>query len=495
MLCTPNQDARRPTKSKPQRFPWFDPWLVAKGASLRLLVTRTATFIDHHEASTRARKRARKSADQKLHAARVEIVVANLARAVLSPTPKGRLAVLVGHRLRTRYDNPALGEPLSALLWMLHELGVLDYRHSRQRGEACSIAPTAWFAKRVAEAGVALSDFGRHPNEEVISLTQNNTPGAGGITHSHRQRVNYRDTRETTQYREEMRRLNAFIEAADIAFVDDCAVPTVDIYDRHQRRHFVVRGAQPGPRFDQSGRLFGGFWQNLKSTRREHIRINGEPVADLDYGSMFTRLAYAELGSVPPAGDLYAIPDLEGYRSGVKMAMNTFLFDQSPRRSKWPVQMGVGCGDDAMTASVATSKASTYDGRLPAEWGVGRTKKAILGVHPALRSAWGRGLGHRLMFLESQILVAVLLRLLDRGIPALGIHDSLLVAESDADVAVATMIDVARAVVGADLPVKVKSPLTSFKVVAESPWQDLRGYASGGVLATSIPAFDQEAIR
>ena len=77
-------------------------------------------------------------------------------------------------------------------------------------------------------------------------------------------------------------------------------------------------------RFDQSGRLYGGFWQNLKTARRRHIRINGEPVTALDYGSMFTRLAYAELGATPPAGDLYAIPGLEAYRSGVKRAMNCF---------------------------------------------------------------------------------------------------------------------------------------------------------------------------
>ena len=69
----------------------------------------------------------------------------------------------------------------------------------------------------------------------------------------------------------------------------------------------MIREGQP-ERFDQGGRLYGGFWQNLKSCRREHIRIEGEPITVLDYGSMFTRLAYYEVGTVPPEGDLYAIP-------------------------------------------------------------------------------------------------------------------------------------------------------------------------------------------
>jgi hypothetical protein len=95
-------------------------------------------------------------------------------------------------------------------------------------------------------------------------------------------------------------------------------------------------------RFDQGGRLYGGFWQNLKTERRRNIRINGEPVAVLDYGSMFTRLAYAEVGAVPPEGDLYVIPGLEGYRSGVKLAMRVRPCSSKPigrvNGSKWPTK-------------------------------------------------------------------------------------------------------------------------------------------------------------
>jgi hypothetical protein len=482
MLCTLDHIAHRALKPKLERFPWLDPWLVVRDPSLRLLVARSVALINHHEARTAARKRARKPADQRLHLARVEVVVANLAHAVLSPPPERRLAVLLGHRTRTRYDNPALGEPLSASLWMMHELGILDYRHSRQRGEACSIAPTAWFAQRVAECGVTLADFGRHPEEEVVSLTQNDTPGGARIR-SYRQRVDYRDTVATLRFREEMRRLNAFIGAADLAFVDDGLSPHVNSLDRHQRRLFVVRADQVAERFDQSGRLFGGFWQNLRSSRRRHIRINGEAVVTLDYGAMFTRLAYTEVGAAPPAmDDLYAIPSLEGYRSGVKMAMNAFLFDQSPRRSKWPAEMGVGVGDDVIALNEPGSAGTEYNARLPAGWGVGRTKKAILHVHPALRPAWGRGLGYRLMFVESQILVAVLLRLMDRGIPALGLHDGLMVATSAAEAAKFTMIDMARAMVGVDIPVSVKGVPIATASGAPPTEDDRRGITLAGRL-------------
>src|SRR5262249_2914506 len=159
-------------------------------------------------------------------------------------------------------------------------------------------------------------------------------------------------------------------------FIEDGIEPRVNPYERTLRRHFVILPGQP-PRFDQGGRLFGSFWLTLKSARRQHIRINGEPVADLDFATMFTRLAYGHLGQEPQEGDPYAIEGTAGYRSGVKLAMNTFLFDSHLRRSTWPKELGVGVGPDE-EASNPSSRAAAFEARLPAGWSVGRARKAIL---------------------------------------------------------------------------------------------------------------------
>jgi hypothetical protein len=112
--------------------------------------------------------------------------------------------------------------------------------------------------------------------------------------------------------------------------VDDGLEP-VDAHDRTMRRHFILTANDEAPRFDRSGRLFGGFWMNLKSSRRGSIRIEGEPVAVLDYASMFPRLAFVSMGVAPPATDLYAIEGLGGHRKAVKLALNTLLFDDHRR--------------------------------------------------------------------------------------------------------------------------------------------------------------------
>lgn len=268
-----------------------------------------------------------------------------------------------------------------------------------------------------------------------------------------RERVSYRETAQTTAMRQQMRVLNAWLASADIGFVDDGG-PLVDPYDRVMRRNFVIRGDQE-ERFDQSGRLFGGFWQTLRSDRRRGIRINGEPVATLDYASMFTRLAYAELKVPSPTGDLYAISGLEGYRSGAKLAINCLFFDTSNSRKTWPVGMGVGVGDDDAAASGEVPEAE-FQARLPAGWTVKKTKQAILDHHPALADAFGRGLGYRLMYQESEVLLAVLEELRGRGIVGLGLHDGLLVPASRAEEARQVMEDVAEALAGDRLPVTLK---------------------------------------
>jgi hypothetical protein len=244
---------------------------------------------------------------------------------------------------------------------------------------------------------------------------------------------------------------------ADIDFVQDGLQPHIDPHERGLKRRFVLLKADKKPRWDRGGRLFGeGFWINLESSRRSGIRIEGERVADLDHSSMFARLAYAHVGAVAPSGDLYAIPGLEGYRSGVKLAFNVFLFDGKGLREEWPkAETGIGLGTDA--DAKGNPEAARFDGLLPTGWSnPQRLRKAILEKHPALGKAFGRRLGYGLMFTESRVLMAVLAELMRRGIVALPLHDGLLCARSRKEEAAEVMRRKAIEVTGAAIPVEEK---------------------------------------
>jgi hypothetical protein len=325
------------TKPEPERLPWFDQWRGARGPALRSLVATVREVLDKHEKAAGERQRVRRVGDQRRYGIAVETVVANLVHSALVNPSDSRLAILTGNKSRgfTRYENAALGKPLRRLLGGLEALGLVDWRYSLRRGVASSVSPTEHLVNMVREAGVTLEDFGRLDNEEVISLSRKRKIGDWRENRIERDWIDYTDTAETSAMRDDMRRVNAWLERASITFVDDGAEP-VDVHDRTLRRLFVIHEGDPrGQRFDLSGRLFGGFWQGLQRQRRSGIRIDGEPVATLDYSSMFARLAYARKGVQPPAGDLYAIPGLEGHRDAVKLGVNALLFDQHARR-QWP---------------------------------------------------------------------------------------------------------------------------------------------------------------
>jgi hypothetical protein len=452
---------KKPKKAEPQRHPWLDGWLASAGPGLKRLVEETGRSVALHEQHTNARIRARRSVDHANHLRGIEAVTCNLAHAVLMPTVTGRIAVRLGHggNGRSRYDSPIFGKTLSPLLNLLAALDILTIQiPSVSRGEVTSIAPSPWFAEKVSEFGVVVSDFGRHQDDEVILLSRNSRSRTGwtqaGLGALSREAIDYDDTPLTRKYRADVRALNDFLSGAAIDFLNDGLEPRIDPLERTMRRRFIVRPGQD-VRFNQGGRLYGGFWQNLKRERRRNIRIGGEAVAVLDYGSMFTRLAYAEVNAITADGDLYEIPGAKGFRSGVKMAMNTFLFDAGVRRS-WPSAIGVGVGNDADAVAKPDGAAALYHGRLPNDWTVKKAKEAILSVHPSLKEAWGRQLGYSLMFKESEILIAVLQQLSSINVPALGLHDGLLVAESKGEEAAAVMRATAMKMSGSDIPVTVE---------------------------------------
>lgn len=446
---------RRRKTQEPQRFQWFDQWLVAKPGPLKELVNATVRFVDHHESYTGARKRARREQDHQNHLQRIEAIVCNLAHAVLLPPPEGRIAVPLGHggKGRSKYVSSVVGKLLSPTLSLLWDLDFLDVRRpSVMRGEVSSIGVSDWFARKVQEAGVSLADFDRREDEEVIILSRH-TRSSNRTAHRHP--IDYADTPETRKYRNDLKSFNAFLKTAQIEFLDDGLEPHIDPFDRTLRRRFMIFPNQK-ERFDQGGRLFGGFWQNLKSERRRNIRISGEPIAILDYSSMFTRLAYAELGVPAPTDDLYSIPGFENYRSGIKFAMNCFLFDGGPRGT-WPSELGIGVGDDLDAEADSNCEAARYEARLPAGAAVASTKTAILGVHPILEKAWDRRLGYRLMFRESEIMMNALSRLASQNIPALCLHDGLIMPVSARQFTMHVMATCAHELTGAEFPVADKT--------------------------------------
>jgi hypothetical protein len=207
--------------------------------------------------------------------------------------------------------------------------------------------------------------------------------------------------------------------------------PSVGIAVHERTLHRVFNNGL----WTNGGRLFGGFWQGLQRELRPGIRIDGHPVASLDFSSMFLQLLYAMKAKVPtPDGDLYeGIDPIEGWpadpeqrdaiRDVIKANVNAMFFRKPSRSGKPHILLS----NSALVLSKSMTGA-VLEQRLNAK-------------HSAIAKWIGvKDVGFELMHHESEIMIKTVLRCLDQGVVVLPIHDGLLVAESQQEVARTAML-------------------------------------------------------
>jgi hypothetical protein len=168
-----------------------------------------------------------------------------------------------------------------------------------------------------------------------------------------------------------------------------------------------------------------------KQDRLDNLLIDDDEVVGLDFGQISIRIAYALVQQTPPEGDLYEIGDHSPmYRDGFKKLFNSLLAARKPLTRKPQ-------GTKALLPNVPFEK----------------LLEEIKNKHPAIAGMLFTAACHQIQFVESQIMVQVLLRLKHEGVVGLPIHDGLVVAVSHEEMARTIMANVAAEVVGVEIPV------------------------------------------
>ncbi|PZQ14167.1 MAG: hypothetical protein DI565_12085 [Ancylobacter novellus] len=414
---------------------WLDPWLTVDHPAADAIVARIMAHYAVDLAPTR-RRRLTSAQTQDIETA-ARIIVANLALVGMKGSKRSAVVVSrqANHSKRTRYDSPrvaTLHGVLEQLAATFESGGAISLTVSRERGRASTMS--AGRGVRSELAAVDEGAFFRLPGREVVLLRHRAASTRGRTTAA--EPVDYPETNHTRTLRTDVVRVNEMIRGATISLLGDPegrpAGPAPQLY-----RSFVCPSAAD-VRFDLGGRLFGGWWQSLPRARRNDIRLDGEPIADLDFSSMFLRLAYLEAGVEPPAGDLYA--DVRGledpkWREGVKQVASALLFRTTPM-IRLPKDMGE---------------------KVPPGMTGGDVRKRLLERHPKLATVFETGCGLRLMWRESEVLMAALLALADAGVSVLPMHDGLMVAASKANEATNAMEAASFSVLGFRLPIALKT--------------------------------------
>lgn len=205
----------------------------------------------------------------------------------------------------------------------------------------------------------------------------------------------------------------------------------------------------PAFAWDRGGRLYArphDSYQNAPKAERLALRINGQPVAEIDMRASQLHILYALHGlSLADATlqrgetDPYAIDGLP--REAVK-AFVTATLGNGRALVRWPPTITTELREQGIE---------------PRECPVGAVAAAVLRVHPMLAGPlepWAR-----LQFVESEIVVRAMLRLKrEHGALALPVHDSLIVSRSMAEAAQRVLIEeIAATTDHAPLPPKLSS--------------------------------------
>jgi hypothetical protein len=423
---------------------WFDPWLACDHPEIEALVMLGVKAGEDDQSPRRIRKRRLKDIEAFNSLARA--LVANAAYALALGLEPPTVGILLARptRRRTRYDGPSLRQinvVLSAIAPQHRPSDrLVTVTRSRRKGVASVLTPGDDLKDCVCRlANFGLSSFRQIGGETIIlrRIDKHRRDYTADTRHS--VNVDYCDDLETNRMRAELERVNAALAKSALAFVGPPRRPIVDTNQRRLHRIFNTYDDCKSLSFDFNGRLHGGWWQTLEREHRPGIRIDGAPLADLDFNAMFLRLTYARVGIEPPSGDLYAgilsgAQDAQ-HRAGIKQVVNAMLALDTPLQ-----RLPKGCKQLLPKGTKASS-----------------LRAAILDRHAPIRDQFEIGLGRSLMRTESNILVAVLLRLLDVDSEsiALPMHDGLMVRQDNAEKALAVMRAVAREHTGFDLPAKM----------------------------------------
>ena len=386
----------------------FNPWRIPKTDRARSVVADVINQVQNYEEYYRSRQRRRKDADQLVFEATISAILCDLIHHHLS-SRDGGVFITRSHQIlgrKTRYRPLAYGKSLPAILdclatiemsFITQELGIRNPFDPHRR---TIVGPGPSLLSRIEDHGLTFEDLDRSQDQEVIVLkeTKEDHWDEGELKE-------YIDTPEVAHYRKQMHDINGWLIEANLNFDEAVELngKVVDVNERRLRRVFT-RG-----RFDSGGRLFGGFWQNLtKKERWEGVDIQNEQAVELDYGQLSPRLLYGLCGAQLPSGDLYVLPGLETHRSGIKKLMNAMMF-ATKRLSRMPKGIRL---------------------ELSEHHRVGHVMAAIEEAHAPIKGRFFTGIGHAIQFLESQLLVALLLTLRDKGIVALPIHDAVMIPAS-----------------------------------------------------------------
>jgi hypothetical protein len=395
--------------------------ILSKSERAQSVVSEAHLLVSNYEKHFQLRKRSRTQAALTIFKKQIDALLSEMTCAELRSPGRGLIIPLTNRVLgkKDRYRPKILSQTLPEVIRVLAtpEMDYITVEKGREnpfvpnKGVG-TVIKAGWRLKdRIDEHNLTIDDFGQDLDQEVVVLKDSKQ----GLFEKGK-RLEYRDTEKTLSDRKKLRKINSWLDSADVAIMSQTGQPLTAVNERLLKR--VFNNGQ----FDQGGRLFGGFWQNMKKEARlDQILIDGMDIVELDYSQAAVMIMYGLVGVNPSFEDAYLLPGLEHNREGVKKVLNAMT--QSPK----PLQR------------FPAGTRSMFDGhRMLA---VTQLTDLIMKHHSPIAHLFYANKGLYFMYLESEIMLEVLTRLVDMKVTALPIHDAVLVAEKHEGLAREVMVN------------------------------------------------------
>jgi len=160
--------------------------------------------------------------------------------------------------------------------------------------------------------------------------------------------------------------------------------------------------------FEEGGRFYGGWWQNIPRRYRKFITINWAPIIELDFSNMQAAMLYAKEG-LAIEEDAYSIDGIDRqYRPLIKRTF--FKLINAEGRVKAPRRTA-----------------------LPDGWTWAQLQEAIRDKHAPIADYFNTGIGIQLQRIDADIAEEVVMTMMERDILVLPVHDSFLAYPAQKD--------------------------------------------------------------
>lgn len=263
----------------------------------------------------------------------------------------------------------------------------------------------------------------RAATTECIILRESNNAG------TRRLELDYADDRNTTRMRAELCKYNNFLRRTfiDIPEFPEGGVPpssgsrTINI----NRTNKFVRRIFNNGNWEEGGRFYGPWWQNVPKLWRKDIRINDEQTIEWDYSGLHIILLYAlkdldywEIGG----GDPYELPGRE---------------PSARLRRLLKIILLVAINADDMTKTLGgirwhiNQRLDEYGWVREEGIDIEELVDEFAERHQPIKEYFFSRMGVRLQNFDSRIAELVINELTAMGIPCLAIHDSFITTRQE----------------------------------------------------------------